>query len=80
MRVKGELAGNYRCFSGLGGQSSCMVDSCAGPELPDCKLWRLLGLRVSMSAERGCACPSMGDVAVGKQLTQQAGGLLKLSA
>lgn len=59
---EGEPAGNYRCFSGLGRAESCMVDSCAGPKLPDLKLWRLCGLRVSMSAERVCACPSMGGV------------------
>lgn len=33
MRVKGEPAGNYRCFSGLGRAESCVGDSCAGPEL-----------------------------------------------
>lgn len=40
-----------------------MVDSGAGSELPDLKLWRLLGLRVSMSAERGCACGEAADSA-----------------
>lgn len=49
---EGRAGRELQVLLGPGRAESCVVGSCVGPELPDLKLWRLRGFRVSMSAER----------------------------